>query len=161
MWVMEWIQLTGKILHGNIYLWLVMKKSSVSRARRFTYFQILYNALESLARTHCLGRQIDVVQKFTTIQSFDTIDGEPMEFEWNIFPGFTTLQLWHKVQEFLSKLSVTPEKFPGRIIFMSMFNDISWGSKDNKKECESSAQLVSLYAKRFGAGRWSFLGPGS
>ena len=44
---------------------------------------------------------------------------------------------------------------------MSMFNDISWGSKDNKKECESSAQLVSLYAKRFSPGRWSFLGPGS
>ena len=44
---------------------------------------------------------------------------------------------------------------------MSMFNDISWGSKDNKKECESSAQLVSLYAKRFSAEQWSFLGPGS
>ena len=37
---------------------------------------------------------------------------------------------------------------------MSMFNDISWGSKDNKKECQSNAQLVSLYAKRFGAGQW-------
>ena len=44
---------------------------------------------------------------------------------------------------------------------MSMFNDISWRSKDNEKECESSAQLVSLYAKRFPARRWSFLGPGS
>ena len=33
--------------------------------------------------------------------------------------------------------------------------------KDNKKECESNAQLVSLYAKRLGAGQWSFLGPGS
>ena len=28
----------------------------------------------------------------------------------------------------------------------------------NEQECESSAQLVSLYAKRFGAGQWSFLG---
>ena len=44
---------------------------------------------------------------------------------------------------------------------MSMFNDVSWGSKDNEKECESNARLVSLYAKRFGAGQWSFLGPGS
>ena len=89
----------------------------------------------------------------------EKIDGEPMEFEWNIFPGFTTLQLCSKVQELLSKLSVEPEKFSGRIVFMSMFNDITWGS--NKKECESSAQLVSLYAKRFSAGQWSFLGPGS
>ena len=29
------------------------------------------------------------------------------------------------------------------------------------KECESNATLVSLYAKRFGAGQWSFIGPGS
>ena len=58
-------------------------------------------------------------------------------------------------------MSVDPENFTGRIIFMSMFNDISWGSEDNEKECESSAQLVSLYAKRFSPGQWSFLGPGS
>ena len=84
-----------------------------------------------------------------------------MEFEWNIFPGFTTLQLCHKVQEFLSKLIVEPDDFTGRIIFMWMFNNISWRSKDNEQECESSAQLVSIHAKRFSAGIWSFLGPGS
>ena len=44
---------------------------------------------------------------------------------------------------------------------MSMFKDISWRSKDNKKECESSAELVSICAKRLAAGQWSFLGPGS
>ena len=59
-------------------------------------------------------------------RALDKIDGEPIEFEWNIFPGFTTLQLSHKVQELLLRLSVTPGKFAGRIIFMSMFNDISW-----------------------------------
>ena len=90
-------------------------------------------------------------------RALDRIDGEPIEFEWNIFPGFTTLQLSHKVQELLLRLSVTPEKF----YRMSMFNDISWGSRDNRKECESNAQLVSLFAKRFGAGQWSFIGPGS
>ena len=91
----------------------------------------------------------------------DRIDGEPMEFEWNVFPGFNTLQLSHKVQELLLRLNETPNNFTGRIIFMSMFNDISWRSKDNKIECESDAQLVSLFARRFGAGHWSFLGPGS
>ena len=44
---------------------------------------------------------------------------------------------------------------------MSMFNDISWGYKENKQECESSAQLVSICAKRFSPGRCSFLGLGS
>ena len=91
----------------------------------------------------------------------DKNDGEPMEFEWNIFPGFTTLQLVREVQELLSRLSVQPENVTGRIIFMSMFNDISWRSTDNENECESSAQLVSLYANRFSPGQWSFLGPGS
>ena len=94
-------------------------------------------------------------------RTLDRIDGGPIEFERNIFPGFTTLQISHKVQELLLRLGERPEKFTGRIIFMSMFNDISWESKDNKKECESNAQLVSLFAKRFGAGQWSFLGPGS
>ena len=94
-------------------------------------------------------------------KTLDTIDGEPMEFEWHIFPGFTTLQFCNKVQEFLSNMSIEPEEFKGRIIFMSMFNDISWGSKDNERECELSTQLVSMYAKRFSPGKWSFLGPGS
>ena len=90
-----------------------------------------------------------------------TIDGEPMEVEWNIFHGFTTLQRCNKVQEFLSKMSEEPEEFTGRIIFMSMFNDISWGSEDDEQECNANADLVSIYARRFPPGRWSFLGPGS
>ena len=53
----------------------------------------------------------------------DTTDGEPMEFGWNIFPGFTALQLVQEVQKFMSKMG-EPEQFQGRIIFMSMFNDI-------------------------------------
>ena len=32
---------------------------------------------------------------------------------------------------------------------MSMFNDISWGSKDNNRECESNAQLVRERLKLF------------
>ena len=89
-------------------------------------------------------------------RALDRIDGEPMEFEWNIFAGFTTLQLCNKVQELLSKMSEEPEDFTGRIIFMSMFNDISWGSQDNEQECELSANLVSMCARRFSTGRWSF-----
>ena len=79
-------------------------------------------------------------------RALDTIDGEPMAFEWNIFPKFTTLQLCNKVQEFLSGMSTEPEDFTGRIMFMSMLNDIS--SQDNEQECELSAQLVSMYAKK-------------
>ena len=61
-------------------------------------------------------------------RNFDRIDGEPMEFEWNIFPGFNTLQLSEEVKRLLLRLDGTPENFTGRIIFMSMFNDTSCGS---------------------------------
>ena len=61
-------------------------------------------------------------------RTLDRIDGQPMKFEWNIFPGFNTLQLSPEVQELLLTLNETPENFTGRIIFVSMFNDISWGS---------------------------------
>ena len=44
---------------------------------------------------------------------------------------------------------------------MSMFNDISCGTKDNEEECLANAKLVSLYARKFGTGQWSFIGPGS
>ena len=54
-----------------------------------------------------------------------------------------------------------PEQFQGRIVFMSMFKDIIWRTKDNEQECTANATLVSLFAKRFPARRWSFLGPGS
>ena len=80
-------------------------------------------------------------------RALDRIDGEPMEFEWDIFPGFTTLQLCTKVQEFMSKMS-DPAQFQGRIIFMSMFNDISWGSKDNKKRNANQVLNALLSMRR-------------
>ena len=94
-------------------------------------------------------------------RDLDIIDGEPMEFEWNIFPGFNTLQLSEEVKSLLLRLGETPENFTGRIIFMSMFNDISCGTKDNEQECLANARLVCLYARRSGTEQWSFIGPGS
>ena len=94
-------------------------------------------------------------------RNFDRIDGKPMEFEWNIFPGFNTLQLSEEVKFLLLRLGETPENFTGRILFMSIFNDTSCGAKDNEKECQSNARLVSQNARRFGTGQWSFIGPGS
>ena len=85
----------------------------------------------------CLGRilrhpdsneawknRIGGIQSGRSFRDYDGIDGEPTEFEWNIFPGFTTLQLCGKVSDLLSDLGQTPETFTGRILFMSMFNDI-------------------------------------
>ena len=44
---------------------------------------------------------------------------------------------------------------------MSMFNDISCDGKGNKEECVANAKVVTILAKKFGIGQWSFIGPGS
>ena len=91
----------------------------------------------------------------TTDQSYrdyDGINGEPTEFVWNIFTGFTTLQLCGKVNDPLSDLGEAPETFTGRILCMSMFNDISCDRKCNKEECLANVRVVKVLAKTFGIG---------
>ena len=66
-----------------------------------------------------------------------------------------------KINDLLSDLGETPEIFTGRILFMSMFNDISCDRKGNKEECLANARVVKVLTKRFGVGQWSFIGPGS
>ena len=80
-------------------------------------------------------------------RDYDAINGESTEFEWNIFPGFTTLQLCDKISDLLSYLGQTPETFTGRILFMSMFNDISCDRNDNKDECLKNADYVKTYLR--------------
>ena len=81
-----------------------------------------------------MGGKIGWITSSQSYRDFDGIDGEPTEFEWNIFPGFETLQLCDYVKSLLSRLGETPEIFTGRILFMSMFNDISCGTRDNEQE---------------------------
>ena len=67
----QWIQKTGKILHGK-HLSLVMKKSSVSSTQRSTCSQfciVSWKDGREPTVKFCLGRKGDVVLKFTTIQS--------------------------------------------------------------------------------------------
>ena len=101
------------------------------------------------------------IQCGKSYRDYDAINGESTEFEWNIFPGFTTLQLCDKINDLLSDLGQTPETFTGIILFVSMFNDISCDRKGNKDECLANAGVVKVLARRFGIGQWSFIGPGS
>ena len=122
----------------------------------------------------CLGRvlqhpdsnkawknRVTGIQSGKSYRDYDAINGESTEFEWNIFPGFTTLQLCGKINDLLSDLGQTPETFTGRILFMSMFNDISCDRKGNKDECLANAGVVKVLARKFGVGQWSCIGPGS
>ena len=122
----------------------------------------------------CLGRilqhpdsneawknRIAGVNSEKSYRDYDGINGEPTEFEWNIFPRFTTLQLYGKFNDLLSDLGQTPETFTGRVLFMSMFNDISCDRKGNKDERLANAGVVKVLARKIGVGQGSFIGPGS
>ena len=94
-------------------------------------------------------------------KDLDVIDGEPMELEWKIVQGFTTLGIVDEIQKMMTESKCEPEQFKGRIIFMSMYNDIDWRSRGKKENCIANALRVTEYARRFTQGHWSFLGPGS
>ena len=106
-------------------------------------------------------KRIQGVMSEKSYRDCDGINGEPTEFEWNIFPGFTTLQLCGKVKDLLSDLEEASETFTRRILFMSMFHDISCDRKGNKEKCLANAKVVKVLAKKFGIGQWSFIGPDS
>ena len=121
---------------------------------------VLYfgRVLQHLDSKEAWKNRVTGIQSGTSFRDYDAINGESTEFEWNIFPGFTTLQLCDKISDLLSDLGQTPETFTGRILFMSMLNDISCDRKGNKDECLANAEVVKVLARRFGIGQWSFIG---
>ena len=80
------------------------------------------------------------------------------EFVWRIFARFTTIEIMEEIQKFMKSIQCEPEEFEGRIIFMSMFNEIEWRQDDAK--CILNSIEVARYAHRFPRGHWSFLEPG-
>ena len=74
------------------------------------------------------------------------LDAEPIEFEWTIFPGFTALEILHKIQSDLEGAHSEPEEFSDKIIFMSMFNDIDLNKKGNEDACTLTSTKIQEYA---------------
>ena len=74
------------------------------------------------------------IQVYYPVEDFLGIDGEPVELEWNLFPGFTTLQNLQQIQNDWQSENTTPEQLFDRIIFMSMFNDIDSTKKEIMKK---------------------------
>ena len=121
----------------------------------------------SLIRCLCLGKIhqfSEAIDKWKEKIPFCTVNFIGLTenqwwLEWKIFPGHTTLQLLQKIQKMMGELNCPPEHFTDRIIFMSMYNDIVWGSEKNKSLCIENLAFVSGYEK-IQKGQWSFLGPG-
>ena len=95
-------------------------------------------------------------------RALDRIDGEPMEFEWNIFPGFTTLQLSHKFQELLLRLSITPEKSTDGSSSCRCSTTSHGDQRTTRKNpSQMLNSLLSLQRDSEQDNQWSFLAPGS
>ena len=103
--------------------------------------------------------QVEDLRMYSSYQNAVGIDGEAIEVELKIFPGFSTLSILQENQKDLEEKNIQPESFEDRIIFMSMFNDILWKTDD--ENCISNAEKVKNYAMKFSQGHWTFLGPGS
>ena len=76
-------------------------------------------------------------------------------------PGFTTLGILEEIQKLMTELQCEPEQFKGRIIFMSMYNDIVRRERGNTEKCIMNSVAVANCARRFLRGRSSFLESGS
>ena len=142
-----------------------MKKSSVSCTQRSTYFLDSVLCLERWTRTQnqiLLGKKSWVDSEVHHNRETWTV---LMVSQWNSSGIFTKI---HHIAALQQSPRVTVK------IERNTRNSLDGLSSCrcsttfhvnlktiNEQECESSAQLVSLYAKRFGAGQWSFLGLGS
>ena len=60
------------------------------------------------------------IQSEKSYIDYDAINGESTEFEWNIFPGFTTWQLCEEINDLLSDLGRTPETFTGNSFYFNV-----------------------------------------
>ena len=80
-------------------------------------------------------KQIQWYSGINYFSELSRIDGQPIEFEWKIFPGFITVGMLNEIQQMMGNFKCEPENFTSKIIFMSMFNDIVWDAKGNDDLC--------------------------
>ena len=74
------------------------------------------------------------------------------------FSGHTAIQTKRDMQTFLGSTDLCG--FRGRIINMSMFNDIGHRKPGKEQTCLENAKEVTEYATQFQLGHWCFCGLG-
>ena len=104
--------------------------------------------------------QVSTLKICPSFRELQGLDGDPIDFEWKIFPRAKAFDILHKFKVDVQGKNIRPEKFSDRIIFMSMFNDIELERKDNEDSCALTSRKIKEYASQFNDGHWAFLGPG-
>ena len=91
-----WTTFIGERIHGNVCHWLVMNsyQSSAHTSLCLLRFCVCASGESfNIRNPEAWKKRIEGITSSQSYRNFDGIDGESTEFEWNIFPGFTTLQL--------------------------------------------------------------------
>ena len=124
-------------------------------------FCVLAESVLIILRQHELEKNDRIIDSVECLEyrPFHDITGEPVEFVLKIHVG-TTIEIFECIK-MLEKQCVQPCQFQGRIIFMSMYNDIIWCENHHKSVCCDKANRVAEFAESFKSGRWSFLGLGA
>ena len=133
-----------------------------TKARVYVYSDSVLCLGKMHGPEHAIKRwndQVSTLKMCHTFRELQGLDGEPIDFEWKIFPGATALDILHEIHADLQEKHVIPENFSDRIIFMSMFNDIVLEKRDNEDSCANTSRKVKEYASNFNDGHWAFSGP--
>ena len=143
---------------------VLLKEQAIKWTKARVYVYSLRVMLGKRARPEDTTRrwndEVSTLKMYPTFRELQGLGGDPIDFEWKIFPGARTLDILHKIPADLQGKIVTTEKFSDRIIFMSMFNDIELERKDNEDSCALTTRKIKEYASDFNDGQWAFLGPG-
>ena len=110
------LETTGWENHSWRYLSLIGDESIINLQRTKVYvfsdsvlcFGKIFENPES---NDAWEQRLGSIKSSQNYRNFDRIDGEPTEFEWNIFPGFNTLQLSEKSQKFTVQIGRNTRKF--------------------------------------------------
>ena len=120
---------------------------------KFTHSQILYCALERCESSYTLTINGENRHSwFKGTQQYrgelDGIDGELWSSSGRYSQDTLGCRSSSKSKEFMQTLHCESEYFQGRVILMSMLNDIDWRHKDNERVWSANALIVGMCAKR-------------
>ena len=107
---------------------------------RVLRFHIVCCSLKSRSIQQLVNEVAGFIDKFN-------LAARVVQFIWHGLPGASTLEIKKDIQKYLN--GQNPESFDGKIIFMSMFNDIEWTKKGSTETCLRDAKEVAAYATQF------------
>ena len=129
-----WKRFVGK-KHSWKYLSLIGDGRIINLQRTKVY--VFSKSVMCLGKIHqnpesneAWKKRIEWITSSQSYRNSDGINGEPTEFEWNIFPGFDTLHLCDKVKDLLSRMGETPANFTRRIpIYVDVQRHFLWNKR--------------------------------